>query len=293
MELKNNLTNKFGLPRTFYNAVARDEHEGADYSMSQMTKPVQMVVLENRHGEKVVEDVTDRIWALFGSAAHRILQEGEDGSHLVEQYFKETVGGVELSGIPDLMEDLIVWDYKVTSVWSWIFRADKMDDFASQVNGYAWFYRKAGFDIKAVKICMILRDWMKSGAMRDPAQYPQNQVQIIDIPLWSQEKTQEYLEHRIALYEQYKGIPDGDLPPCSTKDRWAKPPKFAVMKKGVKKAAKVEDSRLAAEKWAQWALANGRKGPFYLEERPGDLWKRCEYCRVRPFCPQYKAGHKS
>ena len=64
------------------------------------------------------------------------------------------------------------------------------------------------------------------------------------------------------------------------------------MKKGVKKAQKVEDSQEAAEKWARNAIANGKKGPFYLEAREGDLWKRCEYCRVRPFCPQWKAGHK-
>jgi hypothetical protein len=281
-----NLTNKLGLPRTFYNAVARDEHEGADYSASQMTKPGQMVVLENRHGSKVVEDVSERVWSMFGSAVHSILQQGEDRDHLVEQYFKANIGGVSFSGICDLYEDAVVWDYKVTSAWSWVYKEDKMDDFSSQLNIYAWFYRNAGYPVTAAKICMILRDWVASKAKYDQS-YPQSQVQVLPIKLMSHAEVQAMIGRRIAYYESLKDVPDEALPECTPEERWAKPPKYAAMKKGVKKASRVMDTKEEIETWIK---LNG--GKFTIQEREGDMWKRCEYCRVKPFCHQYKIGHE-
>lgn len=276
------ITNKKNLPETFVKVLERDCHKSADYSASQLTKPVQMVHLEKRHREEIEEDVTDRIWALFGQAVHAILQKGETENQLVEGYLKETVDGVVLSGMSDLYEDGKISDYKVTSAWSWVFIKDKIPEYESQLNTYAWLFEKAGFPVKALEIVMILRDWIASKAKYD-AGYPDCQVQVIQIKLWPMEKREEYIKSRVRLYEKYKDYPDAELPNCTPEDRWAKASTFAVMKSGRKTALKVEDSREAAKEW----MKKNFKGE-YIEERKGDEWKRCEYCSVSAFCNQFQ-----
>lgn len=275
------ITNKKNLPDTFVKVLERDHHRGADYSASQLTKPVQMVHLEKRYSEQIVEDVTDKIWALFGSAVHSILQKGETENQLVEEFLKEKIGDVTLSGMSDIYENGKISDYKVTSAWSWVFIADKMADFESQLNTYAYLFEKAGFPVENLEIVMILRDWIASKAKHDTS-YPDCQVQVIPIRLWTMAERFDYIGGRINLYEAYKDTPDNELPDCTPEERWAKPPKFAVMKKGRKSALKVCDAMEEAEAW----MSSNGKGE-YVEERKGEEWKRCEYCSVSAFCAQF------
>lgn len=276
------LTNKYGLPKTFVKALERDSHKGADYSASQLQKPVRMVHLEKRHSLEVTEDVTDRIWMLLGSAVHAVLESGETESQLVEQYMSEDIAGVKLSGMADLYEDGIIYDYKFTSVWSCIYIADKMKEFTSQLNTYAWLFEKTGFPVHGLKIVMILRDWQASKAKYDP-NYPDVQIQVIDIPLSDLVNTEDYIVDRINEYELWKDMPDKELPECTASDRWAKLPKYAVMKKGRKSALRVLDTKEAAETW----MLHEGKGDS-IEERKGEMWKRCDYCSVSAFCNQYQ-----
>jgi hypothetical protein len=276
------LTNKKGLPETFVTALDRDYHKSADYSASQLLKPARMVHLENRHSSEIVEDVTDKIWALFGSAVHGVLQNGETDNQLVEQYMKSEIDGVTLSGMADLYEDGIIYDYKVTSVWSYIYMEDKLQEWESQLNTYAYLFSKYGFELKGLKIVMILRDWQASKAKFD-SNYPDCQVQIVPVNLWPAKKTLQHLKDRIKVYEDTKLLQDNELPECSFKERWGKPPKFAVMKNGRKSAVKVSDSKTAA-----LSLIEAKGNDHYLEIRTGEQWKRCEYCRVSAFCNQYQ-----
>ena len=125
------ITNKHNIPQVFVNAVERHIHNGADYSASQMTKPGRMVILENRHKDEIVEDVLDRIWALFGTAVHSVLEEGEESQALVETYFETTLSnGIRISGITDHYKNEEISDYKLTSVWSYVFMEGKMMDFS-------------------------------------------------------------------------------------------------------------------------------------------------------------------
>lgn len=284
------LTNNHNLPKTFVKALERDYHKGADYSASQLTKPARMVHLEKRHKGEVVEDVTDRIWSLFGSAVHAVLENGETHNQLVEQYLSEQIVGKTVSGMSDLYEDGIIYDYKVTSVWSYIYMADKVKEWESQLNTYAWLFHKAGFLVEGLKIVMILRDWQASKAKYDP-QYPDCQVQVIDVKLWDIDVSEIYIASRVDYYEEYIDCLDDQLPECSEADRWAKPGKWALMKKDRKSAIKLFDSHDDAEE-AMIDRENTQSGNFYIEERKGELWKRCEYCSVSAFCNQYHGRDK-
>lgn len=276
------LTNKKGLPGTFVKVLERDFHRSADYSASQLTKPVRMVHLEKRHQAEVVEDVTDHIWRLFGSAVHAILQQGETANQLVEEYLCEELAGVTISGMSDLLENKRISDYKITSAWSWVFRADKMEDFTSQLNTYGWFFRKAGFEVEELEIVMILRDWQKSKQFDHG--YPDCQVQRLPIQLWDMAVAEEYIKARIAKYETDKETPDDELPLCTPAERWAKPSKYAVVKNGNKRATRVFDTEREAEEFCP--------AGSHVEERKAEQWKRCEYCSVRGFCNQYREGNE-
>ena len=279
------LTNKYGIPEVFVNAVQRHIHNGADYSASQMTKPGRMVMLEKRHKDEIVEDVLDRIWALFGTAVHSVLEEGEESQALVETYFQKTLpNGITVSGITDHYKFKKISDYKLTSVWSFVYIADKMFDFESQLNIDKWLFEDNGFEVNDLNIVMIFRDWQKSKVIPG-SNYPIKQIMEIPIEAWTNEATQKFVEGRVDYYESLKGIPDNELPECTVKERWGKPPRYAVMKGKNKRAVRVLDT---AEEAQNYILKNMLDSSHRIEERPGEEYKRCEYCSVSEFCNQYK-----
>jgi hypothetical protein len=63
---------------------------------------------------------------------------------------------------------------------------------------------------------------------------------------------------------------------------WERPSKFAVMKKGQKKAVKLCDTEWNAEEYI------GDNKGLYIELRPGERTRCKSYCIVQNHCPQYK-----
>lgn len=272
------ITNKLNLPVELVNAVETRE-PSSNYSGSMLTKSPRMVWLGRRHYAEIEEDVTDRIWSLFGTAVHSVLSKNESSQSLNEEYLKhEFEDGTVISGMADVFQNGKISDWKVRSVWSVVYFDDNSRfELESQLNTYAFLFRKAGFIVTALETIFILRDWQKSKAIYD-ANYPQAQVAIIPLSLWPEEKTEEYIRERISLFEKYKDVIDNDLPECTPEERWAKPGKWALMKKGRKSAIKLYDEKHAGE----------LEQDQYWEERPGEMFKRCEYCSASAFCNQYQ-----
>ena len=272
------LTNRQGLPQALVDAIANHSHQGADYSASMLTSSPRQLWLKKRHQDELSEDVSDRIWAIFGTAVHAIIEQASPENSLTEEYMeKEILPGVKISGKPDLYKDGIISDWKTVSVWSLVFLDDeKIHEYESQLNTYAYLFRNYGFEVKGLEIIMLMRDWQASKAKFDP-QYPQSQVHRLPIKLWSHERAEDYIIGRIESLEAYRDTPDNELPECTEKERWAKPSKWALMKTGRKSAIKLYDTKPEIE------LEAGQ----YLEERPGEQWKRCEYCDGASFCNQY------
>ncbi len=280
---KMTITNKHNLPETFVKAVTNFKHSGERYSASQLSKSARMVHLEKRHYDEISEDVIDRFWALLGTSTHAILEKGEHEQAISEAYFTEEINGIKISGKSDYYKAGKISDYKVTSVWSYIFRDDKITDWESQLNVYGWLFRKAGYEVNELEIIMILRDFMKSKA--GYGNYPDIPIQTIKINLWDIETQEKYIKNRVDYYEKYKDTPDNDLPFCSETDRWVKPAKYAIMKKGRKTAVKLHDTLESAEQH----LSNLDE-KHYIEKRDSEQWKRCEYCSVSKFCNQFLEG---
>jgi hypothetical protein len=177
----------------------------------------------------------------------------------------------------------VISDIKVTSVYS--FLLGEKPEWINQLNVYAWCYGKIGFNVSALRIDAILRDWMRSKTLRDP-DYPPIPFMTVDIPIWDWPDAEQYIHDRVALHLEAERTMTA--PVCTDEERWGKPTTYAVIKKGNKRAARVLDSMEAAQDWADFNIG----GKYEIQERPGSYTKCESYCLVRGICEHnpYKAA---
>lgn len=273
------LTNKLNLPQPIVDAVANDEYSrgDADLSVTQLVDSPRVRVLMNRHEHEITEDASSRIFSLFGQVMHTILERA-NRTGIAERRLSVTIEGLKVSGAMDLVEiDSVLSDYKVINVAK-VNDPEKRRQYERQLNCYAHMLRAHGEAVKGVQVVAILRDWYKAQAMRDPL-YPQTQVIVISLPLWTPDEAEKYMRERVILHKQA----EISLPLCSAEDRWAKPMQWALMKKGGKRAVKLYLNESDAR-----AHASSDPKLLSVEVRPGGS-VRCNYCALTKHCDQYKA----
>lgn len=274
-------TNKHGIPDVFYNAVLHDKYSKglADISCTELIDSPRVVRLKSKHHAELEMDLSERIWALLGTAIHGILEHANEGDVVEERLF-QSVSGLTLSGAIDVQQDLGssvgLVDFKLTPTTSVMYGKDSWE---KQLNVYSWLVKMAkGRDVSRLQICAILRDWKRNEVIRDK-RYPKSPIVMVEVPVWPFEKADAYVKERIEIH---KAAMEGDLPECTPYDRWVRGEKWAAMKKGRKKAVQVFNDRQMAE---DFCVENN----YRLEHRRGDS-VRCtgNYCQVREFCDQYK-----
>jgi hypothetical protein len=286
------LTNKFNLPQTFVNVIQRPTYSrgNSEISVTEILSPPQLVQLRRRHAEDIEEDAADRVWSLFGSACHNILQHGKDDNHVVEERLFTTFEGWSISGQIDLQEiqpdgTVVISDYKVTSAWA---VQQEKTEWVDQLNLYAWLVETTkSIPVSGLKIVGIVRDWSRREAALKES-YPQAPIVVLDIPLWDHETREQFVRTRLNLHNEANfAVVSGKMPECTSDEMWEKPTTYAVMKEGGKRAKKVFMIKQQAE-----AFLAEQKGTHYVETREGGRI-RCEsFCQVAPFCDQWKNYRK-
>jgi len=277
------LTNRLNLPSTIVSAIQRDPyHQDGDISATGLIEPPRIRQLNSRYRGEITADVADRVWPLLGSNTHYILELADTKDGLQEERLSMTQGGWVVTGQADLYEHRIIYDYKITSVWA-VLRGVK-PEWEQQENIYAQLYREAGFSVEGLRVIAILRDWSKH-QVKKSSNYPETQVVMLPVPLWPPDKAIEYIDERVHLHQVCEGLSDEDLPLCSPEERWERPTKYAIKKKGLKRASRVLDSMEEAEAWAE---DNMKDKKFEIETRQGEN-VRCEsYCDCNKFCSFYQ-----
>lgn len=280
------ITNRFGVPETLVALASKEYYSKgrADFSVTELISPPRIQRLRRRHWEEMSEDVSDRLWQLLGSALHVVAERGQADGHLTEERLYAEVDGVTISGAIDLQKQtddgVVITDYKFTSAWA--LRQDK-PDWEAQQNIYAWLVQTVKKQpVAGVQICALVRDWSRREASQKP-DYPQAPIQVLQLPLWSLERSETYIRERLDAHRHAKVKDDwGDeLPNCTDSERWLRDAAFAVKKKGYKRAIRILASREEAEELAQ------KEGGF-VEERPGEA-VRCinNFCGVAQWCSQF------
>ena len=282
------LTNKYKLPAPLVSVIKNDPYDAgiSDISTTSLISPPRIVQLRKRHDHEITEDVADNIYRLIGSNTHHILELINDADCIKERRFYGGYSGWVVGGQIDLYEikPAILSDYKVTSVWS-VINGIK-PEYEAQLNINTALMRGEGFDPQKLQIVNFLRDWSKHKAHETG--YPSCQVYVQDVPMWDRAKVTEFINERVKMHKWNKDIYDEDLPVCTPEERWERPTKYAVQKKGRKSALRLLDSQEDAEKYID---DHGLAVPtHYIEVREGES-VRCEsYCNVNKFCNFYKGG---
>jgi hypothetical protein len=272
------ITNRMGIPQPLVDAVANDGYSkgDADISATGLLRPPRIAVLEKQYADDITEDASDRIWSLMGQVVHGILERA-DTTGVAERRLSIQVEGWTVSGQMDRYINGELEDYKVVTAYK--FKDGSVpEEYEQQLNIYAVILRESGFPVTKAKIVGILRDWSKLEARRDP-EYPQAQIVIRELSLWPPEVAKRFLRERVVLHQQARV----QLPACTDEERWARPSKWALMKKGGVRAVKLYDNEADA-------VAHAATDPKLLsvEPRPGEN-VRCEnYCAVSRMCSQFQ-----
>lgn len=288
------LTNSMGLPQPFVDAVkSNHRYTPKRYSVTDVLGGTCEAVLKRRHDSDITEDVSQRIWALFGTAVHKVLEQAEaTDTQLQEQWFSvEVQDGYTLSGIFDLYDEATktVTDWKTTSCWTILF--GDFEKWRRQTLIYCWMLERHGFEARRGEIVAILRDHSarKAKTERDYPKHPVFRIgwDFTDEDMrWAERYVSEWFSD-VALQEK---LPDHELDMCSPEERWHKSDKWAVMRKGQKKAVKLFGSEKEALGFMDWLAdqpSNKGRG-LYVEHRKGEDTKCESYCPVAQWCPHIR-----
>lgn len=220
-----NITNIHGLPESIVSAVRNDAYDGPQnelkrISVSTIKDSPRIHFLKLAHWEDLVEDVSDCLWKLLGTALHTVLERADKTDSVKEQRLEVELDGITISGQMDVRDDEEISDYKSTSVWTIVYNPNGKLEWVQQLNIYAWLvWKKLSKEIKRLSVNAILRDHTKS---KVGGNYPLVPFVTIQLPVWGVDKTEAYLKERVAMFKACVGLADDDLPPCSKDEMWEK-----------------------------------------------------------------------
>lgn len=279
------ITNKHNVPEPLVTLATREYYTKgeAQYSVTELMSPPKIRRLRDKHNEDVQQDVSDMLWSLLGSALHVVMERSVTPGFINEERLFIEMDGVKISGQIDLQQvtpaGIILTDYKFTSAWAVM--QDKAE-WEQQLNVYRYLVEKTkGTKVVGLKICAFVRDFSRHDHREN---YPDSPVHMVDIPMWTMEKTEAYIKGRLDAHRDAKVEMDlgGSLPDCTPDERWMSETVYAVRREGRKTAIRVFKTIEEANE-----LAEKEKG--YVETRLGEP-KRCtgNYCGVAEWCQQHK-----
>ena len=285
------ITNKFNVPETLVALATRDYYTKgkSDYSVTEIISPPRIQRLRRKHFEEIEQDVSDMLWMLLGTALHVVAERSEVSGHTNEERLSAGINGIILSGAIDLQKDeadgVTITDYKFTSAWALM---NDKPEWEQQQNIYKYLVERVKKKpVKGLKICALIRDWSRRDAQNKP-DYPQAPIQVIDIPMWTFDRTEAFIKERVEMHRDSKVSADwGDeLPLCSDEERWLRQTTYAVKKDGRKTAIRVFDTQDEADALLK-EMPEKDKG--FIEIRKGEA-VRCtgNFCGVSQWCSQYQ-----
>jgi len=285
-----NILNQHNLPEAIVEAVKNDDYNkgDCDYSVTELLNPPQVSHLARMHDDEIEVDAIDSIWSLFGKSVHAILERAEPSALTEERHFMKidlpSGKQVTVSGQFDRLHvaNNILQDYKVTSAWTKVF-GSRLTEWQQQLNLLRLL---VPIQIDKLEIICIYRDWTKYDAEKN-ADYPQQQVETLDMPIWDLDTARKFLIDRIELHERVR---NGEQIDCTHEERWAQPTIHKIMKEGRKTSLRnFKNDLTGAQAFKRAYDRDNPKAVTAIVEHAGKS-VRCEsYCAGAKFCPQFQA----
>ena len=296
-------TNRYNVDEMIAKAVTQDvfyETPDNDISVTRLIDSPQIDILRTAHSHEITEDVSDRVWALFGNMMHELLAKVANDNALKEERFFGEIAGWNVSGQVDIWEDNEVRDYKTQSVWA--FTRPMRESWIMQLNFLAVLCRMNGFAVDSLKIVALCRDWREQES-RDNQNYPPP-VLSRKVPLWPEDVALRIMEERVELHKLARAK---QFARCTDEDKWTKATTWRLTKplvkvdgvtkqKAQKKAVALfgaDTSRGGDEEIALAAKKELEDKGFVIDlnETPGEETRCLRFCEVSSFCPQLKEAN--
>lgn len=286
------VTNIHGVPETIERAMIKQQAQydagEVDSSVTSLIQPARISLLRKINLKEIVRDITEEFWALLGSGVHHLLELGATPNMIVEERLFMDIDGWRISGAIDVQEvhmnEVDIIDYKVTSTYSITMDEEPKMDWVAQLNLQALLIEaNKPMRVRKMHICAILRDWSASEIGRRQ-NYPISPIVMVPIPIWTKDEQLEYARSRIASHRRarFDHAMGNEIEYCTNEDRWMRNEKWAVIKKGGKRAFKVFDNPAEAAE-----LVESTGNLYDIQYRAGKS-TRCQYCGVSSFCSQYQ-----
>jgi len=283
------LTNKLDLPGPFVRAVKKKTYDngGSWRTVTELIGPPKIAHLKRKHDDEIEVDASELVYTFQGEIAHAVIERNakdeesiEEGWLSEERLFAE-VEGKKVSGAFDLFNPKTGELIDVKNSTGYKAKAGEAPkEWVEQTNLLAHLLRQKGRIIKTIRVLLIIRDYSKPEARRNP-DYPQNPVTFLDVPIWEDDKCKTFLHERVRLHL----LAETEEVECNPEERWAKPTIWAIKKKGGFKA--ITGGLFADQKKAEEKLAE-LGSQYEIEFRPGENVRCVLYCPVAKFCAQYQ-----
>ena len=302
------LTNIYNLPDGIFNAVVESIQKPQPdiIRVTELINPPICKQLALEHWDTITADASEFLWSLLGTAVHgelsgqnknilpfleKLLKTDitkivktirhyitslQDNDVLIEKRVTIPVGDIVISGQVDryVKPEFAIEDYKCTSVWSYLYGIKP--EWVAQLNVYRYLFESINYRVKKLTINAILRDWMMSKSIQ--VDYPKIPFAVIDIPVWSPDKINSYIEERVAIHQS-------DPLPCNPAERWQRKSTWAIMKDGRKSAVRVKDTMEEAQTYLRYDVKPADQKKCEIVERVGEAIKCKSYCLCRDLCP--------
>lgn len=237
--------------------------------------------LRYKFWEYLDSDVSESLWALFGTMFHSQMEKCKIPGWTYELRMEKQIHPKfpKLVGYSDaynyLTKELI--DFKVTSVWTIIYGLkDGKSEWEQQLNVYRYLLNGMGIDVNSSNVLAILRDWQASKAEKEK-DYPESPFFTYPIKLWTPKEAESFINERVQAHSKA-------AKECTDEEKWLKPTTYAAKKKANKTASggKVTENLTEAE---QFIAKQEKPDLWEIEVRKGEASKCIKYCAVREFCP--------
>lgn len=213
-------TNKYNYPPEIVAAVKNDTYSKGDseFSATGLIAPARASVLINRNRHKIVKDIDDCIFLLWGQLGHSLLEKAGMGlsQTLNEKRFFGEIEGTKISAQIDSLSlsDGVLRDFKFTALYGFSKNRPPKSEWVAQMNIQLELMRMNGMDANKLEISGQLKDW-RPGESKKESNYP-TKVSAQNIPIWPREKTVQYIKDRIKAHRDA----EKELPLCTSEETW-------------------------------------------------------------------------
>jgi hypothetical protein len=313
------ITNQTDIPLAVAVWAINDSYDYVEdpkyFSVTNLLKPIRQIVLQKRvDPNTLVTDVEEFLARAMGSSIHDSIEKAWTGNHVeclkrlgfkdnvierfkinpekdslkegdipiyLEQRTVKEFNGYKIGGKFDFVANGLLHDNKSTSTMKWL-KGSSDKDYQMQGSLYRWLNPDI-IKEDIIRINYVFTDWKKLDALKIP-NYPPHRAMYKDIPLLSQEQTQEWLKNKLDLIEKNMNVAEENLPECTDEELWRDPPKYKYFANPLNtRATKNFDSYEEAYKYM--VLEKNNKGCVrtVLSEP-----RRCNYCSAASICSQRK-----